>query len=759
MNKKRISVVLLLVFIICFVFGGSLVTASSRRGNSKTKPLDLVIVFDKSGSMKDSDPKHLTSAAVSMLINMMPAEDSRVGVIAFNTEPEVLTTVGGRAALVPLQDIRNVQSIKSSVKSVQYAGDTGIGNALLAATKLLAEQSDDNRQKAIILFTDGVNDFGKDERGLALCEENEVSATLWAKNNNCLVYCFGYDYKLKSGASSMGINGEGLKKLTSISNITGGNVTRIADINTVQEEFIKMLADLCDLIYVNVGTVPGDGGKHEVTFEVNPSVIEADIRIGSITENAINNGKIALFDPTGKQIELANKDNVRFDVDSLAASIKIIRPELGTWTLVLDGIVGDDVKIGLLQHYRIDIDASITLPTSNPQGVAYLNDEVKLSAWFIEDDSKINDKNLYNVVTKATATYVPRANPQNVKTIDLDKGDLCFTGSFVIDEECIYDVTIRLESGSFYRECHMIIESSNQPLELVSDIGTVELNVGKSATVEDIYSHVRDLEGDSIVAEVSLVGNTDAVVVSIDGNNINVQAKTWKSTFATVKYTDAQGNTVETTFDIRVHNPWFFIGSGIFIALVVIVFLIFAAVAYKASLKIKGYAAVISLKKIDLSSDDVIENIYSNDLLDDEDFDEDSISDDSFNCKINLFGMFGKNKNMFVIARKFAEEYEEYLRNNNPEIEDERDNPITECINSCFTGMKDYSVIGTPGGLKGFVIKIPKKSSVYISGYKNKKEKLKVGPNPKKITFIYEVNDEDNDSRQAFEFVFRYSRK
>lgn len=112
LKRKHVSLFFLVVFAFTVMLGVLPVCASENAGSSKTKPLDLVIVFDRSSSMRTSDPKRLTSAAVRMLVNMMPAEDGRVGVIAFDTEPEVLTTVGDKASLLPLKDIGNVLNIK-----------------------------------------------------------------------------------------------------------------------------------------------------------------------------------------------------------------------------------------------------------------------------------------------------------------------------------------------------------------------------------------------------------------------------------------------------------------------------------------------------------------------------------------------------------------------------------------------------------------------------------------------------------------------
>lgn len=738
-----------------------IVSAETISDHKEIKPIDLVIVMDKSGSMNFSDPKRMTSAAVNMLVNMMPAEESRVGIIAFNNQPQVLTTVSGTDSLIPLKSISNVDSIKNEVSNVKYQGGTGIGNALKAATDLLSKESDNNHQKVILLFTDGLNDFGSDEESLALCEDNEANAVLWAKNNGCPVYCFGYDYKLSNGMSSMGSNGEGLSKLTNISNITGGNTVRIDNINTVQEEFIKMLADMCDLIYVDVATVPGDGNQHRVQFEVNPSVIEADIRIGSVTENAISNGSIKLYDPSGTEVALRNEANVRFDIDSLAASIKVIRPATGKWTLVLEGIVGDDIKIGLLQHYRIDVDASLELPAGNSSGVAFTNDEISVNAWLVEDGEKITDSNLYDTITKASAICIPRAHPDNIQKISLTRDGLGFTGKFVIEEECVYDVTVKIESGSFYREKTLTIKSSNHPLELVSNIDNVEVNKGEMVTIQNIMSHVYDQEGDTITAEVTLIGDPDTAKVTINGSDMNIEGLLWKSTYATITFKDAQGNTVETTFKIQVHNPVFVISTAAVITLIIAVIIIIAIIGYIGSRKIKGCVTILSLRKVDLNNEqDEVETLFRDENLEsEEEYDEDVISTD-FTCKLNIYGILGRNKNVFVIAKKFAEAYEEYLRNNNPDIENEKDNPITECIEAFFADLDKFELIGTPGGLKGFVIKLPKKScNVYMESYKNKKGKVKINTYPKILSFIAPLEDEDSDKKYAYQFKFRYTKK
>ena len=93
----------------------------------------------------------------------------------------------------------------------------------------------------------------------------------------------------------MGKNGEGLKKLKNISSATQGKFKSINNIEEIEQLLIEFLADVCDLNYTTVATIPGDGGKHECKIPVSPSVVEANIRIAGGNENSIANGKIRLF--------------------------------------------------------------------------------------------------------------------------------------------------------------------------------------------------------------------------------------------------------------------------------------------------------------------------------------------------------------------------------------------------------------------------------------------------------------------------------
>ena len=612
---KKLAVVLICAVIVftslCFAAGAADIE------NEKTyKPLDLVVVIDSSGSMNDSDPGKTALAAVRMLVNMMPAADSKVGIVSFNKTATVLTKdAAGNDALLGLANLNDVGTIRKNVSGVVYNGGTGIGNAVFAATELLNANKDPERTQAIILFTDGVNDFGNDSLALSKCEKNEANALLWAKKNNCPIYCVGYDYITSAGISSMGVNGEGINKLNNIATTTNGKCKAIKNINEIEQLLIEFLADVCDLNYTTVATIPGDGDAHECPINVSPSVIEANIRIAGSDENAIKNGTIKLFDPDGNEIELKNSGNVRFDVDATSASIKVTMPKTGQWILFVKDIKGDDIHVGLLEHFKMNLTSKITLPAGNPDGVAYSNDTVGIRTWLTYDGVDLNDEAIYNAVKSAKATFVSRANPENKKVIELKRNGFCFEGEFKIPQDCYYDIIIRLDWDTVYREDTLEIRSMNKPPQLVGDIPEVKVNKGKTITVSDIYQYVADEENDKITASVTALSSPDAATVVINGDSLSITGNKWSSTLVTIEFSDEMGNSVESTFLVNVNDP-------VAIALIILtLILLFIAVmlllllAKKASNKVSGKMRVVSIAEGFVNASGDYKNtklIYSN---------------------------------------------------------------------------------------------------------------------------------------------------
>lgn len=660
LHFKRIASVILCGLILLSVLAGLTANAAEVKNEKTYKPLDLVVVVDSSGSMNTSDKSKTALAAVKMLVNMMPAADSRVGIINFSRTATVLTKdEKGNDALLGLDSLTNVVTIRKDVSDVTYRGGTGIGNAVYTATELLEANKSDDRAQAIILFTDGVNDFENDAIALSNCEENEASALLWAKQNNCPIYCVGYDYITSDGISSMGVNGEGLSKLQNIASATQGKFSSISSIKEIEQLLIEFLADVCDLNYTTVATIPGDGGKHECPITVSPSVIEANIRIAGGDENSIANGKIQLYDPSGNEIKLENSGSVRFDADATAASIKVTMPTPGEWTLVVDGVTGDDIQIGLLEHFKMNLTSCITLPNGNPDGIAYSNDEIKIKTWLTYDGQNLDDEAIYNAVKSAKAICVPRADPENKKTVALERDGLSFVGSFIIPQDCYYDITIRLDWDTVYREDTLEIQSSNKPLYLKSEVPNVKVNKNKTAIVSDIYQYVADDEKDAITANVVSLSSPDTANVTINGNDLVVEGKKMSSSLVTLSFKDAQGNTVETTLKVKVNDPLVWITLALIVLLGAAAAVVLVYASYAKSLKVKG---ILYLTDIEFSedNDDFDNDAVSIEFMNDESYDELELNQNPMSISMESIYRRKKNRNIAELISATLELFKVY---------------------------------------------------------------------------------------------------
>ena len=775
---KRFGKVLICMMLIAqFIVMGT-VFAADISGVKKYKPLDMVVVVDTSGSMEDSDATRMTPSAVNMLINMMPAEDSRIGVVTFNKKPTALTTdAAGNPALLTLKEFENAKSVKQSVAGVVYKGGTGIGNAVKMATDILSQHStDDSRQKAIILFTDGMDDFGVDQLSLAMCKENQSSAVQWATENNCPIYCIGYNYKTTSGQNSMGEDGEGLKKLESIAKPTDGKAQAITSIEEIEELFINILANICDLYYKPIQTVPGDGKEHIVEINVSPEVVEANIRIACPTKSALSKGKIELINPDGAKVPLQNGNGIRYDVDATAASIKVLAPKTGMWTLVLNGIEGEEIKIGLLEHYDLGIVSTLTLPEGNPEGVAYVGDQIGVQTYLTTDGSKVSDNAIYETVTEASVVIAPRVAPDKQEKYALTFDGSQYVGSFPISYESVYDVTVQLSSQSFIRTENLTIQSSNHPLILDKKIGDVKLNKNKQLVISDIYTYVSDPEQDAITAQVTHLTDPDMAKAEVRNDEIVIDGLGWGATNVTVTYTDAHGNTVDTTFKVSVNDPvaWAII-IGLIILIIAII-LLAMYLGYKKTIIVRGsvYIKEIGIKGIShgvttntelkyeaciadvtqqgyddsdagssieelqgLSLDELLNK--NNDLSFDPqasvpEFDE-KAHHNNFEATVNL-KQHGC-KNMYDVMSAFVKLYEDHMTLNGSRTSDMATD-IRLFVDDKFTKMREIGIFGTRFGKQGIVFKLVKNPSVSEKGFSEG---------------VYKTNTDINETTKDIEFV------
>jgi uncharacterized protein YjdB len=133
------------------------------------KPIDVVFVLDKSGSMdfqinsSSSDTRMTrateameTAATIFNNANINRIKKDRFGLVVFDSE---VTTYRFGTQKQTLTE--NIDDIIKGLNSVESEGATNYSNALEAADNIFAENEDDSRSKYIIFLTDGEPTFLK----------------------------------------------------------------------------------------------------------------------------------------------------------------------------------------------------------------------------------------------------------------------------------------------------------------------------------------------------------------------------------------------------------------------------------------------------------------------------------------------------------------------------------------------------------------------------------------------------------------------
>lgn len=172
-----------------------------------TTPVDIVLVLDQSGSMKkdfdgnstrhqDDSRQYAMKEAVKNFIDSVnekysAAADHRIALVRFSSVSQTKTI-----AELTAVDTSGATTLKAAVDGLSADGDTYIGEGLKKAYDLMVTDysytgSNTNRQKVVIVFTDGMPaPSGTDDFNVDMANEGIKNAKL-LKDNHVTVYSVG----------------------------------------------------------------------------------------------------------------------------------------------------------------------------------------------------------------------------------------------------------------------------------------------------------------------------------------------------------------------------------------------------------------------------------------------------------------------------------------------------------------------------------------------------------------------------------------
>ncbi|MZP30117.1 VWA domain-containing protein [Heliobacterium undosum] len=184
----------------------SLINQNSKYNPNRRRPVDLVIILDSSGSMKESDKNSLRKKAANYLVDELASID-RVSIVDFDD-----------SALVRASMSNNKDALHSAIDAIDSSGGTNIGRGIEVAIKEFHKVGwIDDRSQLAILLTDG-----NDENGQPSVLEAQVDA---AYSNWLHIYTIGL--------------GETHNKelLSKIANDTGGEYFVVRDASLIETTF------------------------------------------------------------------------------------------------------------------------------------------------------------------------------------------------------------------------------------------------------------------------------------------------------------------------------------------------------------------------------------------------------------------------------------------------------------------------------------------------------------------------------------------
>ncbi|KOY14596.1 vWA domain-containing protein [Paenibacillus xylanivorans] len=392
---------------------------------AQTSGIDAVLVADVSNSMNTSDRDKISNEAMKMFIDMLPVQGDKVGIVAYTDQVE------REKALLEIQSDADKSSLKDFIDQLGRGPYTDISVGVAEAVNVLSHGADKSHSPMIVLLADGNNDFNKTKgRTQAQSDADLAKAVKEAQDQGIPVYTIGLnaDGKLNKDA------------LADLAQQTGGKsfITNTPD--DLPQILSEIFADHAKLNVVKLPSITGNGSYQEVTVNVpNDSVLEANISIMSSKQV-----QIELTDPSGKAVDL-NSNAAKLSTSKSYSLVKLLKPQEGDWKLRVKGAPKDSIDINLLFNYDLQLVVDPIKTKSYTKG-----DKVDLTAKLENGGQPLQDNDLYADM-KATLVVndldTGKSEEQPIENTGTE-----FTGTFEVPDNHKYELVIRAEEDSFYRE-------------------------------------------------------------------------------------------------------------------------------------------------------------------------------------------------------------------------------------------------------------------------------------------------------------------
>ncbi|RJE89636.1 VWA domain-containing protein [Paenibacillus sp. 1011MAR3C5] len=433
--KKSFQYTVLFTLFLSLLLGLRLPSATAAAGGAA--PIDAVLVLDVSYSMDSSDREKIGNEAMKMFIDMLSEKGDRVGVVAYTDK------IQREKALLEIRSPEDKQNLKSFIDQLNRGSYTDVSVGLKEAVQILKDgaAANANREPIIILLADGNDELDpKSGRTEAQSNEEREQAVRSANDNGIPIYTIGLnaDGKLNKAA------------LEELSKETGGKsfVTDSAD--DLPQILSEIFASHLELNIVPVNSFTANGDFQDVKITVpNSNVLEANISIMSSKPV-----EAKLVDPSGNAVAIPS-DEVVLATSKSYTLLKLIKPVQGDWTLKIKGVDQDKIDINLIFNYDLTLELEPLATTNYSKG-----DKVKLNAFLASKGQRLSDAEQYRNMN--AVMFVKDLTTGNSEEVAMKLDGDHFAGEYKIPESRDYEIIVRAEEQSFFRESEpMTISASS----------------------------------------------------------------------------------------------------------------------------------------------------------------------------------------------------------------------------------------------------------------------------------------------------------
>lgn len=554
--KKLLKIFTSLLVIGLMIFQVSISSIADDQNKNTSNRFNVVYVLDNSGSMEETDPDNMRYAAVSLFNSLLANDGNFVGGVVFSDSVKMQHSV---QEVTSASDKRNLMN---KITSTEIKGWTNIGQALLTAEDMLAENGNCDQDSVILLLTDGNTEMGtKDETNTSL--ENKAAAIQIARDKGIRIYsiCLNAD-----GINSNTLNPQEMQQ---IADATGGGYIEVTsdDLTDAFKKFYEMIYSTNAKVIIN-GTLNADGVLSK-DFDIPAAGVE---EVNIIIDSEQSLSEIKLTQPDGTVLEGSKIDDIMIVSDSYSV-IKIMLPQGGKWNIYAKGSPNTSINISMMFNASLSVSAGI----ENLQETYEIGDKLRLktvlttSGTVATNPDVVKDYKINAIVTDQNG------NKKEIPVV-FDNGEL--VTDYTVEDYGTYSFCVTAEGNgiSVQSDTTEIYVGNTPPVlekESLSAIGYIWPFIDLDCSVK-LSDAVNDKEDKDLTYTIDSTSFLDESY-TLDGDVLSMKDFDISKGSFTVRATDSMGASVTFEVYMTSRNVPLYVAIG----LGIVAFLILATILIK----------------------------------------------------------------------------------------------------------------------------------------------------------------------------------